>query len=56
MAGQVTFSQIRDSPSNDFETIYNQNLDNNVDDCGISPYDIVNANCKYYNLKHYLIS
>jgi len=41
MAGHVTFSQIRDNPSNDFENIYNNNLDNNVDDCDISPYDII---------------
>ena len=48
MAGPLTLSQIRDSPSNDFETIYSQNLDNDVDNCDISAYDIANANCKYY--------
>ena len=28
--------------------MYNQNLENNMDDCDISPYDIVNVNRKYY--------
>ena len=39
---------MRDSPSNDFENIHNQDLDKDFDDFDISPQDIVNANYKYY--------
>jgi len=50
MADHISFSKISDSPLNDFETIYNQTLDpdDQDDSRGISPYDISNINCKYY--------
>jgi hypothetical protein len=48
MAGHVTLSEIKNSPSRDFETIFNESLDEEDDYRETSPYDIADIDCKYF--------
>ena len=48
MAGQVTLSEIKNSPLRDFETIFNQSLEEENDYLETSPYDIADIDCKYF--------
>ena len=55
MAGKISFSQISDSSLTYFENIYNQafDRDDKGDLRGISPYELLNTNCRYYEQNHF---